>query len=54
MALVLEKLDCNLKTFLKEKKYNDFDLLTIAIDVAHGIEYLHQNYVIHKDIKVFN
>lgn len=45
------------KTKNKHSKYHYFDLedfLTIAIQMAETLDYLHQNRVIHKDIKPAN
>jgi serine/threonine protein kinase len=55
LVLVLEYCSGgSLESFIPSHELDLVDRLAWAIDIAKGIEYLHQNKVIHRDIKPEN
>ena len=49
--LVMERMDCSLKNFIKENRPLDLMLqLTICHGVSSGLHYLHANDIIHRDL----
>jgi N-acetylneuraminic acid mutarotase len=55
-AIVMEYLPQNLHDYLIENrsKLESQQLLDFAYDIARGMEYLHRNSIIHRDLKSFN
>ena len=54
--LVTELLDRNLKQLLEERRLKRGEIVSLALDVAQGLNYLHRNQppIVHRDIKKDN
>ncbi|OHT14648.1 hypothetical protein TRFO_14955 [Tritrichomonas foetus] len=54
--LFLELLDCDLESLLQDKKnpISPVDKVLYVLDIAFGMEYVHFNGLIHRDIKPLN
>ncbi|MEG4318496.1 MULTISPECIES: AAA family ATPase [unclassified Microcoleus] len=55
IALLLEDIGGkSLNLFLRAKKLDIYQFLSVAIQVTQALDYLHQNQIVHKDIKPSN
>lgn len=54
--LVTELLDCNLRQLLKQRQLNRGEIISLALDVAQGLNYMHlsQPPIVHRDVKSDN
>ena len=44
----------NVQEKLKQKKFTEMEALYILRDVVHGVSFLHNNNIIHRDLKSEN
>lgn len=53
-VLIMEKLDCSLTTYLRSRPPNEtmeqLIILSLCLDVASALNYLHEHRIIHRDI----
>jgi len=56
VGMFLEKMDFSLEQCLNKmkKKWNFSEKLQVALQIAHGLNYIHENHRIHRDIKPGN
>ncbi|KAF7983083.1 hypothetical protein HWV62_24003 [Athelia sp. TMB] len=56
LCLVSALMSCNLQEFLDRKDHEmvDVDCVRLALDIAQGLEYMHQEGMIHSDLKSMN
>ena len=54
--LVTELLDCNLRQLLERRELNRGEIVSLALDVARGLNYMHCNQppIVHRDVKSDN
>lgn len=54
--LVTELLDCNLRQLLEQRPLNRGQIVSLALDVARGLNYIHCNQppIVHRDVKSDN
>jgi serine/threonine protein kinase len=56
LALVLEKCDVSLDTAILHSNiaFSKQELISIALDIARGMQFIHSHFMIHKDLKLQN
>lgn len=54
--LVTELLDCNLRELLEQCQLNRGEIISLALDVARGLNYMHRSQppIVHRDVKSDN
>ena len=48
--LVLELMDCNLRSYLSDESLTSYSQVSLSRDVASGLAYIHSRQIIHRDL----